>query len=326
MTEHLARVIGALERHGCHPRRERGDQWRANCPGPRHSRGDLRPSLGVRGLPDKVLLNCFVCARAGKAEILKVLGLSPSDLFAPSSAPHRPPQRRRRRSTQTYPYEEIDGRLLAQKHRYEPKTFRWRSPNADGSSRWGKAEGVTLYRLPHLIDRRLVLVLEGEKAVGALTMLGFVATCPPSGSTTWNEAYTEGLWRAGAHVVVVLPDNDRPGREHAQRVVQACHGFRPTFLEFACEPKAPWSTWPCAEPEDDEVQPLRAKLLELEGLPYRGDVCDWLDAGHTAAELQVLIDTAPDLAQIERARLERKRRLDRERQRRHRERLRVAAI
>ena len=296
MTEHLARVIGALERHGCRPRHEHGDQWRANCPGPRHSRGDLRPSLGVKGLPDKVLLNCFVCGPAGMPEILQVLGLSFSDLFSGSSVPPRAPQRQRRRSTQIYPYEDIDGRLLAQKHRYEPKTFRWSSPNTDGSSRWGKAEGVSLYRLPHLIDTRLVLVLEGEKAVGALTALGFVATCPPSGATTWNEAYTEDLWRAGANVVVVLPDNDRQGREHAQRVVQACHGFRPTFREFSCEPEKPWSTWPCAEPEDDEVQPLRAKLLALEGIPHRGDVCDWLDAGHTVDELNNLIQAARDLA------------------------------
>ena len=74
------------------------------------------------------------------------------------------------------------------------------------------------------------------------------------------------------------------------------------------------------------VQPLRAKLLELEDIPHQGDVCDWLDAGHTAAELQVLIDAAPDLDEIEQAKREHKRRLARERQRRHRGRLRVAAI
>ena len=326
MTEHLKRVIGALERHGCCPKHERCEQWRAHCPGPCHSRGDLRPSLGIKGLPDKVLLNCFVCGRAGLPEILQALGLSLADLFSASSVPPWTPHRQRRRSTQTYRYEDIDGRLLAQKHRYEPKTFRWSSPNVDGSSRWGKAEGVTLYRLPHLIDARLVLVVEGEKSVGRLTGLGFVATCPPSGSSIWLEVYTEVLWRAGAHEAVVIPDNDRPGRDHARRVVETCHGFRPTFPEFSGEPKEPWSTWPCAEPEDDEVRPLRAKLLELEDIPHRGDVCDWFGAGHTAAELQVLIDAAPDLDEIEKAKRDRKRRLDRERQRRHRERLRVAAI
>ena len=282
--------------------------------------------MGIKGLPDKVLLNCFVCGRAGMPEILQALGLSLADLFSASSVQPGTPHRQRRRSTQTYRYEDIDGCLLAEKHRYEPKTFRWRSPNAKGTLRWERAEGVTLYRLPHLIDARLVLVVEGEKSVTALTALGLVATCPPSGASLWTEAYSEDLWRAGANVVVVLPDNDQPGREHAKRVVQACHGFRPTFTEFSCQPEEPWSTWPCAEPEDDEVQPLRAKLLELEDIPHRGDVCDWLDAGHTAAELQVLIEAAPDLDEIEKAKRDRKRRLDRERQRRHRERHRAGAI
>ena len=324
MTDHLARVIGALEGHGCRPRHEHGEQWRARCPGPCHSRGDVRPSLGVKGLPNKVLMNCFVCGQAGKREILNALDLDLSDLFAPSAA--LPPRagRPRRRRVDVYPYENIDGDLQSEKWRYEPKDFRWYSPLPDGGSSPTKAEGVTLYRLPHLIDARLIVVVEGEKSVGRLTSLGLVSTCPPSGASSWDDAFTDDLWRAGAIEVVVVPDNDRRGRDHATRVVQACHGFRAVFTEFSGEPEAPWDTWPCAEFQDEEVQPLRAKLLELEGIPYRGDVCDWIDAGHTAAELRGLIDAASDLDEIEQAKQERKRRLARERQRRRRERLRRA--
>ena len=252
MTKHLARVISALERHGCRPQHERDEQWRAHCPGPCHRRSDLRPSLGIKGLPDKVIFYCHVCRGAGKAEILNALGLTYADFFAPSSAPVLVRVNRRRRRINDYRYTDIDGRLLAVKVRYEPKDFRWQSPRPGGRSEWKKAEGVTLYRLAHLIDERLVLVVEGEKSVGRLTGLGFVATCPPSGSSMWLEVYAEVLWRAGAHEAVVIPDNDRPGRDHARRVVETCHGFRPTFREFSVEPEEPWSTWPRAEPEDDD--------------------------------------------------------------------------
>ena len=118
-----------------------------------------------------------------------------------------------------------------------------------------------------------MLVVEGEKSVTALTALGLVATCPPSGASLWTEAYSEDLWRAGANVVVVLPDNDQPGREHAKRVVQACHGFRPTFTEFSCQPEEPWSTWPCAEPEDDEVQPLTEPSYSSLKTSHTGGTC-----------------------------------------------------
>ena len=324
MSPHLRRVIDALEHHGCRPRHVRGDEYRAHCPGPLHRRRDLRPSLGVTGLPDKVLLNCFVCRRGGLPEILKALDLILSDLFAASSVPVQAPRRERRRRVKTYRYEDIDGRLLAEKHRYEPKTFRWRSPLAGGGFSWTKSNGVTLYRWPDLVDMFRVLVVEGEKAVDRLVSLGFAATCPPTGSNVWIEDYTDALWRAGARVAVVIADNDPPGLKHAHRVVRACHGFRPDFAELSIEPEAPWAEWPSAEPGDDEVQPLRAKLLELPDIPHRADVYDWLEAGHTADELRTLVEAAPALDAIRQAKADRKRLLDRERQRRHREKLRAA--
>ena len=191
MTSPLQRVLDALYRLGCRPRHVRGEQWRARCPGPCHRNGDKKPSLGVKGLPDKVIFNCFVCGRAGKPEILQALGLVPSDLFPPSSMQAEPPKRQRRRRVEAYRYEDINGHLLAEKVRYEPKNFKWRSPRPDGRFDWKKADGVTLYRLPHLIDAPIALVAEGEKAADRLTPLGFVVTCPPTGSNVWDESYTD---------------------------------------------------------------------------------------------------------------------------------------
>ena len=318
MTSHLAKFIDALTRKGCRPRHEHGEQRRAHCPGPGHRRGDIRPSLGVWGHPDKVIFNCFVCgkARAAKDAILEALDLAWADLYAPSSAPTPATKPCRRHLVATYRYEDIDGCLLSEKRRYPPKDFRWRSPRPGGGFDWTKAEGVTLYRLPHLIDARLVVVVEGEKAVHRLVGLRFAATCPPTGSGKWVQDYTDALWRVGAVVVVVIGDYDRSGRQHAGRVVRACHGYQPT----SCTPLVtdePWGSWPCATLDDPEVQPLRAKLLTLDDLPYRGDICDWFDAGHTAAELHKLIQTAPDLDELKHAKQEHRRRVDRDRQRKH---------
>ena len=57
----------------------------------------------------------------------------------------------------------------------------------------------------------------------------------------------------------------------------------------------------------------------------RGDVCDWLDAGHPVDELQDLIDAAPDLDAVRQAKKERSRMLACKRQRKRRAILRAAA-
>ena len=319
MTLHLKRLIDALERCGCRPRRTHGDQWRAHCPGPGHARGDVRPSLGVKGLHDRVLLNCFVCGQSGMREILNAVGLSPRDLFASEASQMSAPKTRRRRVA-VYPYENIDGQLVSTKIRYEPKTFKWQSPdpNARGGRRWRKAPEVSLYRLPHLVDARTVIVVEGEKAVDRLVDFGFVATCPPCGVNVWHPEFTDALWRTGAALIVVIPDNDRVGREHALRVLRTCHGYRPSDLGLSCVPEEPWSSWPGAELGDPEIQPLRATLLRLSDTPDHGDVSDWFDAGHTASDLLNLIEVAPDADAVEHEREKRKRQLNRNRQRRHR--------
>ena len=97
---------------------------------------------------------------------------------------------------------------------------------------------MPLYRWPNLIDERIVLVLEGEKAVNRVRSLGIAATCPPSGTSTWLKEFAEMLWRSGAVYVIVSPDNDKSGRRHAERVVRMCHGYRPR-LRGPMNPVAP---------------------------------------------------------------------------------------
>ncbi len=64
-----------------------------------------------------------------------------------------------------------------------------------------KADGVTIY------------LCEGEKDVETLRAWGFVATTNAGGAKYWTEAFDADL--AGADIVI-LPDNDEPGRSRAQ--------------------------------------------------------------------------------------------------------------
>jgi hypothetical protein len=61
--------------------------------------------------------------------------------------------------------------------------------------------------------------VEGEKDVHTMELLGVVATCNDGGAGNWRPEHTECLH--GATVVVVVADQDDPGREHARCVGEA---------------------------------------------------------------------------------------------------------
>jgi hypothetical protein len=99
-----------------------------------------------------------------------------------------------------------------------------------------------------------VCVVEGEKDVETLKSLGFVATCPPHGANTWDLCDSQILM---GRKVLVIPDNDVPGKKHAERVVGSLviHGVR--------EVRVLW-------PGDYGYNP-----------PDRGgDITDWLAVNH----------------------------------------------
>ena len=336
----LERIIAALQAHGCRPRRVRDGEWRAHSP----LREDKKPSLAITEKGDRILIHDFGGGRIG--DVLGRLNLAMVDLFrTPTAGPVRSSVRRRRIAV--YPYEDCAGELLAAKSRFEPKGFRWRRPSDETRRCWrdtswytgtwedivaaiGKARpgawmsgrggiDVSIYRLPDLVDYRRVVVVNGEKAADLLWSLGIAATCGPSGEGHWTEVHTDAVWRGGAAEVVVLSDNDKPGREGGLRVARSCHRYQPASF-VPVSPVEPWASWPTAESDDLDVAPLRAKVLTLDGLPHHGDVVDWLDAGHDATELQRLMDAAPDLDAVEQARQDHDRELNRRRQQRYRDR------
>ena len=103
-----------------------------------------------------------------------------------------------------------------------------------------------LYQLPSIEESNVVFVVEGEKVAEALGNLGLIATTSQGGSN----AATKTDWTplAGKEVVI-LPDNDEAGQRYASDVLDKL----------------------------GQVEPLpRVKVVQLEGLPDKGDAFDYI--------------------------------------------------
>ena len=251
-----------------------GSYGKACCP----SHEDRHPSLSISDGDDgKLLVHCHAeCAQDAVVDGLRQRGLWPESvapvLMLPTKngqappaktvpAPVTPITKGPRRIIATYDYHDAFGALLFQTVRYEPKDFGQRRPNGYGG--WiGNLDGVqrVLYRLPELLEAdqdRTVFVVEGEKDADLLWSLGLVATTSPIGAGKWREDYAVYLANRN---VVLIPDNDKPGREHMETVANGL-----------------------AE------QAASVLTITLPGLTEKQDISDWLDVGHTVEDLVDLV-------------------------------------
>jgi 5S rRNA maturation endonuclease (ribonuclease M5) len=124
----------------------------------------------------------------------------------------------------TYDYTDESGRVLFQCVRFTPKDFRQRQPGDKGGWTWNlKDVRLVIYRLPEVSKATGdVFVVEGEKDCDTLAALGFTATTNPLGAEKWREEYNEAL---RGKSVVIVPDNDAPGRRHGEQVGRSLHGI-----------------------------------------------------------------------------------------------------
>lgn len=264
----LARVLDALGAIG--PVLRRGAEYRCRCP----AHDDGTPSLDVTSRGGKVL---FQCRSAGCtfSQIVAALRLDPGACFDSDAPPPRPGDYSHRlsfddRVSRVYPYHAADGAELFQCVRLAwPKDFRQRR-RAGGGWVWN-LDGVRRvpYRLPGLLaadPAEPVFVCEGEKDADALHALGLVATTNPMGAGKWKGLDPEATEAAlKGRRVVVLADNDEVGRKHAAEVARCLKGVA-----------------------------AKAVVVELPGLPDKGDVSDWLAAGGTADGLRrIAADRCP---------------------------------
>ncbi|HUJ08605.1 MAG TPA: AAA family ATPase [Verrucomicrobiae bacterium] len=131
-------------------------------------------------------------------------------------------KRTKRTVAAEYPYTDETGKLLFQCVRYTPKDFRQRQPDGDRGWTWNlKGVPLVLYRLPEVMKATGdVFVVEGEKDADTLAALSFTATTNPLGAGKWRDTYNEAL---RGKSVVIVPDNDKLGQEHAEHVARALH-------------------------------------------------------------------------------------------------------
>lgn len=244
-------VVDTLRRLGCDPVERRGE-YLAHCP----AHDDNRASLSIsRGDDNPVVWYCH--AGCNQEDVMDVLlgNRPPVQRSGKSSSRRKRSGSGRSYSTATwYDYRDEEGNLLYQHGRTPDKQFPFRMP--DGS--WGLADDVRRvpYRLHELASApagSFVFIVEGEKDADRLASLGLLATCNDNGAGKWNEDFAR--YFEGLHVAI-LPDNDEPGRKHAQAVA--------ANVATAAE---------------------SVKVLQLPDLPEKGDVSDWLDDGHDVGEL-----------------------------------------
>jgi hypothetical protein len=159
-----------------------------------------------------------------------------------------------------YSYFNADGAEAYQVLRMFPKTFRQRRPDGKGGYVYSM-KGVELlpYNLVGIMQNpdAPIFIVEGEACADALIALGLVATTNSGGAKKWDDALTQYF---EGRDVVILPDNDNAGRDHAKVVTKALWG-----------------------------RARRIKRVELPNLQEKGDVVDWLAAGGDTGGLLELV-------------------------------------
>ena len=276
-----------------------GQGWSARCP----AHEDHHASLSISEGDDKrALLRCH--AGCPTESVVEALGLRMSDLMPVETVNVNETSRntaseevslttRSKKPSQTYATAQEAVTVLESQH--GPKSDWWAYHDASGDPigtivRWdrpaggkvirpvsrngngwiiaGMPEPRQLYRLPELQSAERVYVTEGEKAADAARSIGLTATTSPHGAKSSAKADWSPL--AGKEVVL-LPDNDEPGRAYAREVAKILSKLRP----------AP-----------------NFKTVVLPDLPPGGDMADWVQAqeGVAPEDQRSRLDTMADEA------------------------------
>lgn len=173
-----------------------GDKATAQCPA--HDDNHASLSISRRRDGKGVVVHCH--ADCQTADIVAALGWSMRDLF------DEPRMRAAYNVRNTYIYP--DGRKV---YRKPGKKFH----------QSGNTKGASLFHADKIGDACLVYVPEGEKDVLAIEAAGGTAMCAAMGAGKARLADWSVL--AGLDVVVVA-DNDEPGRKHARDIVGLLDG------------------------------------------------------------------------------------------------------
>ena len=168
--------------------------------------------------------------------------------------------------TAVYHYKDDSGQYPFSVRRFEEpgkiKTFRQCYYVYQKGTWVQNVKGIQLvpYRLNEVVNAESVFICEGEKDCDNLAALGLTASCNPMGAGKWRDEYSP--WFKGKNVVI-LPDFDAPGQDHAKDVARKLALYAASI-----------------------------NVLNLPGLQPKGDVSDWLNNGGTVEKLQELVAQA----------------------------------
>ncbi|MBV9469104.1 MAG: hypothetical protein JOZ57_07645, partial [Abitibacteriaceae bacterium] len=247
----------------------RSPKGNVHCP----SHPDNNPSLSVAtGRNGRPVCCCHSgCSQEQVIAALKARGLWPdgSSQAAPALLNGFPDARSSKAAPTVYDYRDTDGSLLFQVVRDEDPTgkkIKQRRPDKSGGWIWN-LEGVrrVLYQRADVLQASIVFIVEGEKCADCLNdsfrdagLYGkYVATTNSQGAGKWLEEYSRDLENKD---VVILPDNDDAGYDHAQRIEESLQNKAKSI-----------------------------QVIKLPGLAEKEDIFDWLEAGHALDELLLLI-------------------------------------
>jgi len=165
--------------------------------------------------------------------------------------------------SKVYDYVDENGEVTYQVVRYEPKTFRQRRPDGNGGWLWNMQDVQPVpYNLPDIMAKpdKPIFIVEGEKCADTLKAMGAIATTSHGGAKKWAEELNKYFT---GRDVIILPDNDEPGKLHADMVSN--------------------SILPVAN---------TVKVINLPGLQDKQDVYDWFKGGGTTDKLVSLVKDA----------------------------------
>ena len=255
--------------------RHYGGDWHGsygNIPAENHSRRDRGVTLkDAAGAPDELLVNCH---NGGDA-------LAEKDRFRRDGLlPPFEPKRKAGenwRCTGTYEYDDGDGNVIYRTRRLERSGEAKRfvaERFVDG--RWVNGLG-DVTRLPYRFTELckaaekaretgtpepVIYFAEGERKADKLASMGLIATAIAFGAKGWREEYGEAFQDS---TVVMLPDNDSAGRLFARAVKAGIEDYGG-----------------------------KVTVLELPGLPPKGDVMDWHGSADDLRVLAAQALGAPD--------------------------------
>ena len=261
--------------------------WMAKCPCHNDKKASLCVSEGEKGLLIKCMAGCET------KDIVSRLGLQMHDLFYAESAAPAPvkPEKKKKPAaplavgqayfnaktgqneeiTAEYAYRNGLGQVVLKVFRTAEKSFPVQYVQG-GEWYYGRGPyGNLLYNVPGIrkavAEKRLIYVVEGEKDAVNMLALGYTATTNLGGANKWQPEMGNEL--KGADVVLV-PDNDGPGKKSVERIAGMLQGI--------------------AE---------RVRVIDLvqacPSLPEKGDITDFfhiLGKGAGMEALQQLVDGA----------------------------------